>query len=593
MQRKNNKKEKREKGGGSMIISLKKVTILSQEEAETTLKKLGAIGIMHIESALGRFRLPWYENILEKIAKARVILKDKTITNSYLNNNIEDDIERLQELLVKEDKFTERKKILLEEKQFYDLFGEINLNFIKVLEEKGEKLYFYIFDNEDVGNSMLAWHKIKGELCGITNCKIIVEKEENLPTLELSDIDFELKYISEELIFIDKEFQRIGNCLEAMEKYENQIKNIMLLKEKANATKQISQDMKVFITYGFIEEKNIIEIEKTAKNNGWAYLIEQSEPQDEPPVLLKNNKHVENIIYPIYDFMGSWPSPFGKDPSKIFAFFTIFFGSILIGDAGYGVSIIVAVFFLRKKMKFPFLYYLGIACVIWGSITGTWFGNSWLILNTPLKYMVIENFSSYNLNTGELNTDIQSSMGLMFIFGGFHLTMAKFLSFSNKIGKNVENIGDIFLIWGMVYAIRVLMAGETRVFLVVPLLISGLVFGVIGIIIEKEGIFSKLGKILLKPLSLVNGFADTMSYIRLFAVGFASLIVSMVGSLIAGMTGNIILGAVIMILMNTINLSLGMIAILVHAVRLNNLEFANNSGIELGSKKFNPFKVKI
>lgn len=576
-----------------MIVPLKKVTILSLGDTEITLKNLANIGVMHIESALGRFNLPKYEKILENIARARKIVKDKSITNSYLNNSIESDLNKLKELIDKEDKLLHRKLFLDEEKLFYNLFGKIELDFIKNLNSKGEKLYFYRFDDEKIVKLMLASQVVNEEICGITNIKISTEKEEELPTMELYDIESEMKSTLDALTLIENEFQKIGNCTEALKNYELDIRNIMLLKEKANATKKITEDMEVYVTIGFIEEKHISDIDKVSRENGWAYSVEKSEEEDSPPVLLKNARPVEDIIYPIYDFMGSWPSPFGKDPSIIFAFFTIFFGSVLIGDAGYGFAIITAVFILRKKFKFPFLYYLGAGCLIWGSLTGTWFGNAWLIVNTPLKHLVVADLSSYDLTTGALNTGIQASMGLMFIFGGIHLTIAKLMSLSKKMSKNIEAIGDVFLIWGIVYAVRVLMAGATNSAVIVPLLATGLALGIIGILFGDGSSLGKVGEILLKPLSLVNGFSDTMSYIRLFAVGFASLIVAMVGSLIAGMTGNIIAGAIIMIMMNTINLSLGMIAILVHAVRLNNLEFANNSGLKLESKRFNPFIIKI
>jgi len=60
-------------------------------------------------------------------------------------------------------------------------------------------------------------------------------------------------------------------------------------------------------------------------------------------------------------------------------FFSIFF-AMLIGDAGYGVIFLLATFVIRKKFKYapaqPFflMYVLSLATIIWGAITGTWFG---------------------------------------------------------------------------------------------------------------------------------------------------------------------------------------------------------------------------
>lgn len=574
-----------------MIIPLKKISVLSFGNAQKTLESLGAMGLMHIDSPLGQIKFPELEKSIEKIAKVRASIKDRKISNTCNLSHIENDVEVYYEHLLEEEKLNFRKTFLLEEYSFYQHFGKIELSFLKNIENKGEHLYFYDYDNSSLNKHMLAVNGNENQFFGISADKIPNEKEELLPTLEYSEIEKELVTIEEKLANIEKEFHTLGDCTKALDTYENQIKSMMLLKEKTLASKKAIDSMELYFTFGFMEETHIDKFLKIAKDSGWAYEITDITEGEYTPVLLQNKKIVEDIVYPFYDFMSSWPSPHGKDPSIIFAIFTVFFSAILVGDAGYGLALILTAFLLRKKLKFPFMYYLGIGCLIWGSLTGTWFGNAWLVTNTPLKYLVIESLSSFDLSSGALNTEIQATMGLMFIFGGIHLSIAKILSLQKSFTKNLETIGDLALIWGMVYAVRVLMAGETNTKVIVPLVTGGLLLGVLGVLLSKETVGNKIKNILLKPLNVVNGFSDIMSYIRLFAVGFASLIVGMVASLIANMTGNIIAGGIILILMNTINLSLGMIAILVHAIRLNNLEFANNSGLELGSKKFMPFKI--
>lgn len=574
-----------------MIIPLKKFTILSLGDIEKTLETLGVSGIVHIDSPLGKLKFPELEKQIEKIAKVRGAIKQKKLKNICSIDNIEEDLEKFYNLLLEEEQLFFRKEFLDEEYNFYKHFGKIDLNFIKILKEKNEELYFYDYDDLKLNSQMLAYYENNGQYFGVSNINLPNEKAEFLPTLESFVIEKELEDISNRLKTIENELALIGDCEKTLSDYEVYVKNIISLKEKTkNSTKAFDQ-MELYITRGFIREEDKEKLKILAEKNSWAYEMVDSLPEDDTPVLLKNHKTVEDIVYPFYDFMGSWPSPHGKDPSIIFAFFTIFFSAILVGDAGYGLALILTAFLTRKKFRFPFLYYLGLGCLIWGTLTGTWFGSSWLIVNTPLKHLVIPSLSSFDLTSGALNTEIQGTMGIMFIFGGIHLTIAKLLALGKKLNENLEVLGDLSLIWGMVYAVRVLMAGEKNTAIIIPLVVVGLVLGVIGVLLSKDKLSTKIGKILLKPLNLVNGFSDTMSYIRLFAVGFASLIVGMVASLIATMTGSIIAGGIILILMNTINLSLGMIAILVHAIRLNNLEFANNSGLSLGSKKFTPFKI--
>ena len=574
-----------------MIIPLKKVSVLSFGDAQKTLESLGAMGLMHIDSPLGQIKFPDLEKYLEKIAKVRASIKDRKVMNSYTFSHIEKEVETYYEYLLEEEKLLFRKSFLQEEYGVYEHFGKIRLSLLKELETKGEKLNFYVYDNPSLSSQMLAVNEKDNQFFGISGDVIPNEKAETIPTMEYSEIEKELQEIEGRLSEIDTLFHQLGNCNKALTEYEERIKSAMLLKEKTLASKKAIDDMELYFTFGFIREVHVEEFLKIAKENSWAYEISDVAEGEYTPVLLDNHKVVRDIVYPFYDFMSSWPSPHGKDPSIIFAVFTVFFSAILVGDAGYGLALILTAFLLRKKLNFPFMYYLGIGCLIWGSLTGTWFGSSWLVINTPLKNLVIPSLSSFDLTNGSLNTEIQGTMGLMFIFGGIHLSIAKLMALQKNITKNLETIGDLSIIWGMVYAVRVLMAGETNTKVIAPLVVVGLFLGILGVILSKDSVGDKIKNILLKPLNLVNGFSDIMSYIRLFAVGFASLIVGMVASLIATMTGSIIAGGIIIILMNTINLSLGMIAILVHAIRLNNLEFANNSGLELGSKKFMPFKI--
>ena len=107
-----------------------------------------------------------------------------------------------------------------------------------------------------------------------------------------------------------------------------------------------------------------------------------------------------------------------------------------------------------------------------------------------------------------------------------------------------------------------------------------------------KGILSSLGDL---PLDVIGSFSDIVSYIRLFAVGFASFIVASsfntmaVGSGIDNVVSGII-AAVIMFLGHTLNIALCGMAVLVHGVRLNMLEFSGHVGVQWTGKPYEPFK---
>ena len=102
------------------------------------------------------------------------------------------------------------------------------------------------------------------------------------------------------------------------------------------------------------------------------------------------------------------------------------------------------------------------------------------------------------------------------------------------------------------------------------------------------------------PFSLVGSFVDVLSYIRLFAVGLAGAFISekfngMGADLMHSMPDALqVLGAILLILVavigNLLNIALGFLSVLVHAIRLNTLEFSNHIEMQWAGFKFRPFK---
>jgi V/A-type H+-transporting ATPase subunit I len=72
------------------------------------------------------------------------------------------------------------------------------------------------------------------------------------------------------------------------------------------------------------------------------------------------------------------------------------------------------------------------------------------------------------------------------------------------------------------------------------------------------------------------------------AVGFASMSLAMTTNLMAEQTGSIFFGALILLIGHTINLGLGIIALFVHGLRLNTLEFARQLGVIWSGRAFEP-----
>ncbi len=96
------------------------------------------------------------------------------------------------------------------------------------------------------------------------------------------------------------------------------------------------------------------------------------------------------------------------------------------------------------------------------------------------------------------------------------------------------------------------------------------------------------------PLSIVSALVDVISYIRLFAVGMASLAVAQSFNEMALGIGfsNVFAGfcaALILFFGHLLNIILCGLAVLVHGVRLNTLEFSMHMNMEWSGVPYTPF----
>jgi V/A-type H+-transporting ATPase subunit I len=95
-------------------------------------------------------------------------------------------------------------------------------------------------------------------------------------------------------------------------------------------------------------------------------------------------------------------------------------------------------------------------------------------------------------------------------------------------------------------------------------------------------------------LSFMNNITDVISYIRLFAVGMATLAVANTTNYLASGFGTgiiaIVVGAVILLSGHSLNLILGLMSVLVHGVRLNVLEFSGHANVTWSGTSFEPLK---
>lgn len=364
------------------------------------------------------------------------------------------------------------------------------------------------------------------------------------------------------------------------------------------------------------------------------------EPTDVIPTYLENHglsRLGEDLVH-IYDT----PSATDKDPSMwVLGAFALFF-AFIIGDAGYGLIYLAIALFLRYKFpnakgagkRFIDLFtVLCIGCVIWGTLMTSFFGLQ-IGIDNPLrklslvqwlaekkaayhlahhdqtreewikKYPELENVqdvhefvsfvppSATHKGTVILNHLTDNIMFELALFiGVVHLIV----SLCRYVGRNWQNIGWIaFLIGAYLYFPYYLKTPSFLNFVGGIDLVKGGEFGfelmLVGIGVAWILSIIKYGWTgIFEVMVLIQVFADTLSYLRLYALGLAGAIVgSTINEIASGLP--LMIAILLIVLSHFVNIILGTMSGIIHGLRLNFLEWYHYS-FEGGGKQFQPLKL--
>ena len=352
---------------------------------------------------------------------------------------------------------------------------------------------------------------------------------------------------------------------------------------------------------GYVPGKKLETLRKCAAENGWALLVQQPAEEDPVPTLVENPRWIR-IISPVLSFLGTVPGYREFDFSFWFLLFFSLFFAMLIGDAGYGLCFLVLTLFSRLKFRkapggpFVLLFVLSIATVIWGTLTGTWFGVEYLATHGFLSRFVLPQIASFGVdNAGTI-------MVICFVIGAVHLSIAHLINTFRYLPdlRGIAQIGWFAVVWGMYFVIRFIVLQLPLNPVGVWLVGGGLILVVL--FEEQRGKFFKgllvgLANLPLKLLDSVSAFSDVISYVRLFAVGLATLEVAKSFNAMASDIGfglpTGLIAAMILFLGHALNIMMGALSVIVHGVRLNMLEFSGHLGMEWTGIPYKPFSEKV
>jgi V/A-type H+-transporting ATPase subunit I len=302
----------------------------------------------------------------------------------------------------------------------------------------------------------------------------------------------------------------------------------------------------------------------------------EDEEMSEVPVCIQNL----SFFKPFEVLLSILPTPrYGSiDPTPYLAiFFPAFFGLIL-GDVGYGAVLLLLSFVIWKAVGIKEPYHSILTIFVIASLYAILFG----LFFGELFGSVGENLGLHPLLFDRLKA-IKWFMVLSIAIGLFHVLLGLVLgtisSFRMKKGKKaVANISHIFLIVAIFLLIGVMAEFVPKEFLT-PALIIVIFF--LPLLVVFEGVIG--------PLEFMKNISNILSYIRLMAIGTASVVLALVANKLGGMASNIFLGIAIAVILHGINILLGILSPTIQSLRLHYVEFFSKF-YEPGGRKYNPFK---
>ncbi len=341
------------------------------------------------------------------------------------------------------------------------------------------------------------------------------------------------------------------------------------------------------------------------------YSHEAATKEDNPPVKLKNNWFAKN--FEVLTGMYGVPAYDEFDPTPVLGPFFMLFFAMCMGDAGYGILLMLIALVLRLKMKdsslgkmHRLIAFLGGMTFVVGIFLGTFFGMSILEASWApawLKGLCIDGWFPDAKIAG-----FPVQMVLAVVIGVLHICLAmiiKTINFTKRFGfkKTVATWGWTTLIVGGLVVVslgmtEVLSAEAFKWTIIALAVVSGLAIYVFNT--PGRNPLLNIGSGLWDTYNMVTGLlGDVLSYIRLYALGLAGGMLgnafNIMGTMILDIPVpgvNWVFCIIILIFGHVLNLAMSCLGAFVHPLRLTFVEYFKNSGYEGSGAKYNPLTKK-
>lgn len=485
------------------------------------------------------------------------------------------------------------------------IWGQYDLDAVKELEEAGVPLHFHILPRKAFKPEWKDEYALFVIRNGKKTLHFVVFGEDDLPgevPAPIEDLETKEKELRDKKKHFQVVLSRIASAKERIGELEQHraetLAQLDLYLAETAAVPAAEDTIVTLVGYAPTEKDE--EVTAALEETGVFYLKEEAVTEDNPPITFSNNKYVQ-MFEPLTDMYGR-PAYDGFDPTPFISVFFLLFFALCMGDAGYGMILVVIGLLLKKVDSFkslaPLVITLGVGTIVVGFFLHTFFSidiSTWKVFE-PVSFLFLP---------AEIG-GYAGGMVLSIIVGIVHICLAllvkAFFAVRNKgLAASLGTLGWTLLIVGGVIVGGLALTGVLDSELTKWIIIVLGIVSALGIFVFNDPHRNKLANVglgLWDTYNTVTGLlGDVLSYLRLYALGLAGGMLGMafneMGNMVLGDGSNALLWipfVLLVVIGHTLNIAMCALGAFVHPLRLNFLEFFKNSGYEAAGRNYNPLK---
>lgn len=614
-----------------MIVKMRKYSFFVFEpEYESFLQTLKKLGVVHIKNNTDPKEIEHFKAINEESSEidrlnSRLVNlrnnyqlpKDQTPDTIPHPHVVDDDLRSYDAFLATfvridhtiKERQKERDRLRAQERDL-ESWGDFDPTLIEKLKKNGYYLHFWTVLKSQYNEE---WEKLYDAQvineAGRSLYFVTIDRTEEAPDLEfaerielprgasLSSLKIKTDRINDEIKSLRDSQAYMAFHSEVLEEKKIELKN------RYNIDNALFQglrlyDNKLVVLEGWVPDPKAPEMEEALSHEGAVFEEMTFDPKGEDvPIIIKNNRFVR-AFEPIVK-MFSLPNYNEFDPTAFIApFFMLFFG-MCFGDGGYGLLYLIIATIIKTKVSekwkptVELFQWLSLAGLVIGFFSGSFFGIA--LVEVPFLQGIRGFFISQD-----------NMMIIALALGLVHIIFAKFVR-AFKIKKQDGLSASLYAFaWPLLIIFLLILFGLPMLKITLPKPVEYVLWGLSGVCVllallwnmPGKNIFANIGNGLWTTYGVASGLlGDTLSYIRLFAIGLTgSILGSVFNTLAATATEGlpiylaIPVGAIILLLGHGINIGLTTISAIVHPIRLIYVEYFNNSEYEGGGKPYEPLR---